>query len=94
MDVEPNADDNSDNENRGETPNMGGCELDSEIDFTEESEDESVGEGSHERKSTGGEKRVPSKLVIKAARARRLRRDASNIDKYTNVGGSDSGGKA
>ena len=94
MDVEPNAGDDSDNGGRGGTPGADGHESNSEVDFTEESGDESDGGDDHGRKGTGGEKRVPSKLVIKAARARRARRGAVSIDKYTNVGRSGSNGKA
>ena len=94
MDVEPNAGDDSDNDGRDGTPGADGHESNSEVDFTEESGDESDSGGGHERKGAGGEKRVPSKLVIKAARARRARRSALNIGKYTNVGSSGNNGKA
>ena len=72
----------------------GDCESNSEIDFTEESEDDSSGEGGYERKGAEGAKRAPSKLIIKAARARRARRGAPSVDRYINAGGSDSSGKA
>ena len=94
VDVEPNAGDDSDNGGQDGAPGVGGHESNSEIDFTEKSGGESDGGGDNERKGVDGKKRVPSELVIKAARARRARRGASNIDKHTNVGSSDSNGKA
>ena len=94
VDVEPNAGDDSDSGGRGGAPVADGHESNSEVDFTEESGGESDSGGGHERKGAGGEKRVPSKLVIKAARARKARRGALSIDKYTNVGSSGNNGKA
>ena len=40
VDVEPNAGANSDSDNQSATPSTGAYESNSEIDFTEESEDE------------------------------------------------------
>ena len=94
MDAEPNAGDDSDSGDRSEAPGAGDCESNSEIDFTEESEDDSSGEDGHERKGVGGRKRAPSKLIIKAARARRARRGASSVDKHINAAGSGNSGKA
>ena len=90
VDVEPNAGEYSGDDDRDEALD----ESNSEIDFTEEPEDDSSGEDGYERKGAKGVKRAPSKLVIKAARARRARRGAPSVGRYTNAGGSDSSGKA
>ena len=90
VDVEPNAGEYSDDDGRGEALDK----SNSEIDFTEESGDDSDGEDGHERKGASREKRVPSKLVIKAARARRARRCALSTGKHSNAGGSGSNDEA
>ena len=90
VDVEPNAGEYSGDDDRDEALD----ESNSEIDFTEESGDDSDGGNGHERKGASREKRVPSKLVIKAARARRARRGALSTDERSNAGGSDSNDKA
>ena len=94
VDVEPNAGDGSDSDDRSVALGADDCESNSEIDFTEESEDDSSGEGGHERKGAGERKRAPTKLIIKAARARRARRGASSVGKHINAVGSGNSGKA
>ena len=65
------------------TPDTGAYESNSEIDVTEEPEGEG-GAGNPEYGEVAGakQKHVPSKLVIKAARARRLRQEAVNSWAY------------
>ena len=72
VDVEPTASAGDGDYNQSAPPNTGGYgELNSEIEFSEDDGDPP------EVEATGGPRRkpVPSKLVIKAARARRARRN-------------------
>ena len=80
VDAEPNASDDSGSDDRSGAPGAGDCESNSEIDFTEESEDDSSGEDGHECKG--------------AARTRRARRGASGVGKHIDAGGSSNSGKA
>ena len=73
-DVEPTADVGGSDDNQSASPGTGGHgESDSEIEFSES--DDSDDDGAPAGRAAGGSwrKPVPSKLVIKAARARRAR---------------------
>ena len=84
VDVEPSAEagDNDDNQSASpDTGEYGESDSNSEIEFSEDGEDTPGGE------RTSGPKRkpVPSKLVLKAARARRARQNKAVISKGTDA---------
>ena len=85
VDVEPAADADDSDSNQSASPGTGGYgESNSEIEFSEDGEDTPGGE------RTSGPKRkpVPSKLVLKAARARRARHNKAVISK--NIDAADA----
>ena len=74
VDVEPTADAESSDDNQSASPDIGGYgESDSEIEFSESGDSDD--DDAPADRAAGGSwlKPVPSKLVIKAARARRAR---------------------
>ena len=79
VDVEPAADAGGSDSNQSASPGTGGYgESNSEIEFSEDDEsDDGGGDSTPGDRAAGGSwrKPVPSKLVIKAARARRARRN-------------------
>ena len=83
MDVEPTADAGDDDGNQSASPDTGDYgESNSEIEFSEEDD----GDIPEDRVLEGSRRKpVPSTLVIKAARARRARRNAATGDDIQNI---------
>ena len=80
VDVEPSAGAGDNNNNQSASPDTGDygeSDSNSEIEFSEDDEDTLGGKGASGPKR----KPVPSKLVLKAARARRARQNKAVISK-------------
>ena len=84
VDVEPSAGPGDDSNNQSASPDTGDygeSDSNSEIEFSEDDEDTLGGKGASGPKR----KSVPSKLVLKAARARRARQKNAVITKNTDA---------